>query len=420
MNTILIIDDDSRIRDILKELLELFGYDVLEAENGIDGIDVATNSQPKLILCDVEMPGTNGFEVAKTLRQNTKTELTPIIFLSGYSSAEDLAHGLRVGGDDYITKPFKNEELKYRIDRQLLKHEKLKLFINSEYQKKLETAVLKANTRNKLLNESLYESIKAASNIQKKLLPSTDFINSLLPFNFLLNLPKDTVSGDSIWVKRIKGKTLIAVMDCTGHGVPGAMINMICQCKLDAAVEEYGLTQPSEILDKVNELVVGFLGKGKGDTFGMDINICSIDRSKKVVTTSGARRPLYLIKSKNSPQLSTSQTILLRNQGSDRYFYEIKGNIFGIGTKTITSQFSDTTFKYIPGDTIYLSSDGFADQFGGQFGKKFLSSHLRKLLFSIQDLGIENQKAYIHNVLEMWLGDQDQTDDILIFGIQLD
>jgi|GEM_PF-863751 len=415
MYQILIIEDEQLIRENLAELLKLLGYKTITAANGLKGVEMAIETKPDLILCDVMMPKMDGFEVAKILRAQEDLFTTPFIFLTARTTTEDFRKGMRFGADDYLPKPFELGDLKATIERQFKKIEFQKS--RALLQKHLgETAGFKENKRK---IEELNDSLNSALNIQMKVLPSKELLNSLLPEHFVLSKPRDIVSGDTFWAKSVHGKTIIAAMDCTGHGVPGALLTMICHSKLNTAVSEYGLTSPAEILAKVNELVTNFFGMGDRDTLGMDVIICSIDEANREITFSGAKRPLYVVKNVENQDQIISERAYVKVLDKAKCLIEIKGTPFGIGSATPKAYFEDTKFKYESQDTIYLTSDGYSDQFGGERGKKLLSKNFRKILHSIQPLNLTEQMEYLSESLTNWKGELEQTDDVLVIGLRL-
>lgn len=244
-------------------------------------------------------------------------------------------------------------------------------------------------------NRNITDSIRYAQRIQMSILPPE------IPFNdmFVLFKPKDIVSGDFYWIIIVDNKELIAAVDCTGHGVPGAFMSFIGYSSLNEVVKEKGITKPAEILDQLNnEVVIALNLKGEeGIKDGMDLALISYDNLTSDLEYAGAYNPLYLVR---NGELN-----------------EIKADRFAIGKSSEEEKhFSNHSLKIKKGDTIYLFSDGYADQFGGEKEKKFKTAPLKRLLISIQDKSMEEQKEILDRTIEEWRGNIDQIDDILFIG----
>jgi serine phosphatase RsbU (regulator of sigma subunit) len=244
-------------------------------------------------------------------------------------------------------------------------------------------------------NKDITDSIRYAQRIQMSILPPE------IPFDntFVLFKPKDIVSGDFYWMTSVDSKEIIAAIDCTGHGVPGAFMSFIGYSSLNEVVKEKGITKPSSILDQLNEEVVMALNlKGQeGIKDGMDLALISYDKNTSELEYAGAYNPLYLLRSEE--------------------LTEIKADRFAIGKSDETKKhFTNHSLKIEKGDTIYIFSDGYADQFGGENEKKFKTAPLKRLLISIQDKSMEEQKEILDRTIENWRGNIDQIDDILFIG----
>jgi serine phosphatase RsbU (regulator of sigma subunit) len=254
-------------------------------------------------------------------------------------------------------------------------------------------------------NEDLLSSIQYARLIQEAILPSVDRFSSAVPASFVFHAPRDIVSGDFYWIQEYNNKTLIAAVDCTGHGVPGAFMSIIGNNALNAAVREEGLTTPSLILDYLNEAVSDTLRHKTEDTMGirdgMDIALISLDLHNHTLEYAGAYNPLYIIR--------------------DGKLIELKGDKFPIGM-SIDDQlrkFTNHHVELMAGDAIYIFSDGFADQFGGNFGKKFKYDNFRSLLFDVHQLPPSEQLRAVRKRFNDWKGDLMQLDDTLLIGLRI-
>ncbi len=261
-------------------------------------------------------------------------------------------------------------------------------------------------------NNDLKDSIKYASKIQSALLPSFAKMERLLDNHFLYFKPRDIVSGDFYWVDEYQGKTIVAVADCTGHGVPGAFVSVLGISFLNDIVQRASLTNielnPAIILDELWEKMIGALAKSETEerTYdGMDISVCIIDKEKNVLEYSGAIHPIYIVRSKGTEedrleQFRTDIHSISMLQSKKHSYNRLKVNI-------------------AKSDMIYMLSDGYADQFGGTSGKKFLPKNLKKLLTRIADEPLERQHLLLKEKIKKWRGSYRQIDDMLILGIRV-
>lgn len=271
----------------------------------------------------------------------------------------------------------------------------------------------KIKWNNKLLNEKnvlishqkqeITDSIRYASRIQTSVLPPLERFSKLLPNSFVLFLPRDIVSGDFYWITAIENRVIVVAADCTGHGVPGAFMSMLGVSFLDEIVSKESIFAPNCILDKLREHIKRTLsqtGKKDEQKDGMDIALCVIDTDARKVDYSGAYNPLYLVR--------------------DGELQEFKANKMPIGIHiTDNEPFTCTSVDYIPGDMFFIFSDGYADQFGGKDGKKFMSKPFKRLLTDVATLPAEEQRQRIFDAHKEWKGDHDQVDDILVIGFRL-
>lgn len=247
-------------------------------------------------------------------------------------------------------------------------------------------------------NTEILDSINYAKRIQNAILPSNSIVKEYLKDSFIIYKPKDIVAGDFYWLEFKENKILFAAADCTGHGVPGAMVSVICNNGLNRSVREYGLTTPGEILDKTREIVIQEFEKSEDDVKdGMDIALCSIEEN--ILHYAGANNPLWIFRNKQ--------------------LIEIKADKQPIGKFETQNSYTTHSFDLRKGDTIYLFTDGFTDQFGGEKNRKYKSKAYQELLLSIQDKSMENQKEYIEQEFFKWKGDNEQVDDVCIFGVRV-
>lgn len=286
----------------------------------------------------------------------------------------------------------------------------LAIFIKSR-RTQMKSALIIADTNVilKTKNEEIIDSINYAKNIQDSILPNQEDIDELFEDNFIYYLPKDIVAGDFYWVntqiihdERI---TFVAVADCTGHGVPGAMVSIVCANALNKTVVEKELYKPSEILESVNEIVRENFGKGTNQVNdGMDICLIAIKRDangKIELQYAGANNPLWYVR---------------KNAG---IIEEIRPTKRPIGHYILESPFENHTLSFDRGDTLYLFTDGYADQFGGPKNKKFNYRALKEMFVTNHKNDLKTQREIYHTNLVNWKNDFDQIDDICVMGIRL-
>ena len=252
-------------------------------------------------------------------------------------------------------------------------------------------------------NKNITDSIIYAKRIQDATLPAKELVKSYLENSFVLFKPKDIVSGDFYWIERVQNLILFAVVDCTGHGVPGAFLSLIGHNSLNQIVNELKIYQPNKILEELNRIVSKTLHNsiehGTNIKDGMDMAICSLNLDTNELQFAGAFNPLYLV----------------RNGEME----EIKGDKFPIGAGfSQNPEFTNNHIQLHEGDCIYLFSDGYADQFGGPKGKKFKYSRFKEILVEIHQKEMPEQHDILNALIEEWQGDLEQIDDVCVIGIK--
>jgi len=253
-------------------------------------------------------------------------------------------------------------------------------------------------------NKNITDSIHYAKRIQDATLPDIGLMNLYLKNSFVLFKPKDIVSGDFYWIEKKGDEILFAVVDCTGHGVPGAFLSLIGHNSLNQIVNELNILTPSEILGELNKSVNRTLQnnvEGSHIQDGMDMSICSLNVKTNLLQFAGAYNPLYIV------------------NGND--IREIKGDKISIGSggDELNKKFTNTVIQLDKNDCIYLFSDGFADQFGGPKGKKFKYSRFKELLIDINKMSMKEQQQNLDTTITKWQGDLEQIDDVCVIGISI-
>jgi serine phosphatase RsbU (regulator of sigma subunit) len=250
-------------------------------------------------------------------------------------------------------------------------------------------------------NKEILDSIQYAKRLQDAILPTRKLVKSYFVESFVLYEPKDIVSGDFYWMEAKDGLTMFAAADCTGHGVPGAMVSVVCANALNKAVNELSLTDPGSILNATRDIVVETYTKTGADVQdGMDISICVYNLDRKELLWAGANNPLWIIR-KDQPEVDV-----------------IKADKQPIGKFGKSVPFTTHKVNINEGDTIYLFSDGFADQFGGEYGKKMKPVKFKELLIENQQKNLDQQKKELFKAFKQWKGDLDQIDDVCVIGVR--
>ena len=273
-------------------------------------------------------------------------------------------------------------------------------------------------------NREVTDSIFYAKRLQQAILPPIHQIQKALPNHFIYFSPKDIVSGDFYWMEASDKKVLFAAADCTGHGVPGAMVSVIGANGLKRCVREFALENPAEILDKLSHLVEETFDQSADDVKdGMDIALCSLEGTK--LSYAGANNPLWVARKKSiSPSLEIIQSPTSSPTppitSTDKIdLFEIKADKQPVGKHDLRKPFTSWEIQLEKGDNVYVFSDGYADQFGGVKGKKFRNKRMRELILSIQDLTMKQQRVKIENDFVAWKGDLEQLDDVCVFGVKV-
>lgn len=287
------------------------------------------------------------------------------------------------------------------IEQQKKEVEKQKNFADEQRDKAREQQYLVEEK-----NKEILDSITYAKRIQSAILPSDKLIKTYLENSFVLYKPKDIVAGDFYWLVPLdkQNGVLFAAADCTGHGVPGAMVSVVCNNGLNRSVREYGVTDPAKILNKTRDIVMEEFSKSEEDVKdGMDLALCKLSKSGEstVLDYAGANNPLWIIR-KGTEEVE-----------------EIKGDRQPVGKYIENKPFKSHSVVLNPEDTIYIFSDGYIDQFGGEKGKKFKSANFKRLLLSIQDQPMEKQQVLIDEAFEEWRGTIEQIDDVCVIGVRL-
>jgi serine phosphatase RsbU (regulator of sigma subunit) len=307
-----------------------------------------------------------------------------------------------------------NAELHEKVNRELADKVKERTL---EIEEQRDIVISQKNHIEKI-NTEITDSINYAKYIQSSILPKADQLDSILGEHFVLYKPKDIVSGDFYWISNIENKTIIAAVDCTGHGVPGAFMSMLGIALLNEIVNKEYITHPGVILRRLRKEVIHSLqqkGERGEQKDGMDIALCTLDIEKMKLQFAGANNPLYLIRNSNLEKVGVPRCEL---SGED-LLYEIKGDLMPIGIHDRMDNFTFHEIDIFKGDSFYLFTDGFPDQFGGPDSKKFGYRQFREQLLKNNSKTMPDQKTSLEVLLNKWMGINSQIDDILVIGFRI-
>jgi serine phosphatase RsbU (regulator of sigma subunit) len=253
-------------------------------------------------------------------------------------------------------------------------------------------------------NKDITDSIHYAKRIQEAILPSDDVIKQVLPNSFIFYKPKDIVSGDFYWMERFGKQTIVAAVDCTGHGVPGAFMSIVGANLLNEAVNEHAITQPAAILNSIRKNLIKKLRKKNDDSSikdGMDAALIAINEEEMTLEFAGAYNPLWLIRNNELIEYKADKTPI------------------GINLYEEDKPFTNNKVDLKKGDLLYIFTDGYADQFGGLHGKKYKYKNLKELCLKIATQPLNKQSEILEKEFADWKGELEQVDDVLIIGVKL-
>jgi CheY-like chemotaxis protein len=383
---ILIVDDAPENVEILGSILSNYKRSV--ALNGEKALKIAFGeNKPDLILLDVIMPGMDGFEVCRKLKENQTTKDIPVIFITAKSEVEDETRGLELGAVDFIPKPISPPVVLARVKN----HLELKLA-----RQNLEITNQELAWHNKYITDS----INYAKRIQSAILQNEEQLKRIFPESFYIYKPKDIVSGDFYWFAEADNMKIFAAVDCTGHGVPGAFMSIIGNTLLNEIVNVYKVTNPGQILSHLHKRVITELQKEINvQTYdGMDLALGVFDTRKNLLSVAGAYRPIYYVQNNE--------------------FHEIKTDRKSIGDPRKDTSFNTYTIKIDSDTEVYVFSDGFTDQNNAE-DKKFSASKLKELLSKIHNSSMTEQRQILISEFEKHRGTVTQRDDLLMIGLRL-
>jgi CheY-like chemotaxis protein len=437
---ILITDDEPDLELIIKQKfrsrIKSGELEFEFAENGAVALEkLKSDPNIDLVFTDINMPVMDGL----TLLGKMKEEEHPAksVVISAYGDFKNIRTAMNRGAFDFIVKPIDLDDLEVTLSKALSEIEVLKQGLEAkrnlevaliEKAKAQEEALFNLREKEKLIlqqnemletqvrerteeinlqkelielkNREILDSIHYAKRLQDAILPNRKILNQIFPENFVIYYPKDIVAGDFYWFND-GDHPMIVCADCTGHGVSGALMSMLGISLLNRIINGDGVSQPGKILDQLHVSVIDALNQTQNDSQeGMDIAICSVDQKSGILHFAGANRPLWIIR---------NHELLI-----------VSPDKMPIGGMQITERISFTQheIKLQPHDRIFLFSDGYADQFGGEYGKKLMIKNMKELLLSSSKLSIQEQCEHLKSQFGYWKGDREQVDDVLFIGME--
>lgn len=290
-----------------------------------------------------------------------------------------------------------------------------------EQKREVDNAYTKLNDTHVQLQEKdkdITDSITYAKRIQTAILPSDEYLKESLGEYFVLFKPRDVVSGDFYWCHKVGYKVIIAVADCTGHGVPGAFMSVIGNSLLNQVVIENKVYDAAEILTQLRSNLLKQLQQREQEAVtrdGMDIALCVWDKQTNMVQYSGANNSMYVLKMHpdniSDTKLKAYDNTLIEALPDKQPIGYLEGKM--------ETNFTSLTLHLSKGDKVYLASDGYKDQFGGDKNKKFTSKGFRDTLLLVKDMPVNEQKKYLNEAIEKWKGSYSQTDDICLVAFKI-
>lgn len=387
-SNILIVDDNYQNLQVLGGFLKNEGFAVEFAIDGNSALKWLEKKKFDLVLLDIMMPGLNGFEVCYRLKNKPGTAEIPVIFITAVSDTASIIKGFSTGAVDYITKPFIQAELLARVKTQIAAVKSKQQIL--AYLKKIEDK-----------NKNISDSITYAKYIQNAVIDGRSNTHDNIPDHFILNMPKDVLSGDFYWINKVSDQVIFSVMDCTGHGVPGALMSILGATFLNNIIIHQNILQPDKILESLRRKLVLALGQNTDNISvkdGIEGSVLNFNPETSSIKYSGTQNPI----------------IHFRNNEMN----EIKADKIPIGFYEKASGFSLKQLDIESGDMVYLYTDGYFDQFGGPNMKKIKSKNFKELLFRYHNLPLESQKEKLQEYFQSWKKELEQTDDVLVMGIK--
>jgi sigma-B regulation protein RsbU (phosphoserine phosphatase) len=382
-------------------------YHIYTATSGRAGLEIMEQKTMQLVIADQRMPDMSGIELLERIMVEYPDCMRMI--MTGMGDQDVVMEAFNRGYIyRYVAKPWKTEDLKMSIDSAMemynLKVQNRDLINYLEDAKRnLEQKVMERTREIERQKMNITDSLHYATRIQNALMLPREEVDRILPSYFVLNKPKDIVSGDFYWVSKQGDRLILVVADCTGHGVPGAFMSILGITFLNEIVSKMDIPQASNILNELREQVIKALGQtGKRDEAreGIEMAVCVVDFKHSMLQFAGAFRPMYLI--------------------SEGEFNVVNGDRMPVGIyEEERAPFSNREVPFRERDIIYLFTDGYVDQIGGLDRKTFKTIRFKRLIKEISHRPMKEQQSILREEIEIWRGGREQIDDILILGVEL-
>jgi serine phosphatase RsbU (regulator of sigma subunit) len=404
--SILYIDDEENNLTSFKSTFRR-DYHIHVASSGEQALEIMDKHNIQVVITDQRMPDMSGIEFLEKI-----VPLYPDcmrMIMTGFSDMDAIIQAINKGNIyRYISKPWNREDLKITIDSALevynLKSQNKHLIDGlKEANQNLERKVMERTRQFEQQQLNITDSIHYARRIQRALMLPSEELEKILPSHFIFNKPKDIVSGDYYWVAHKGDCLIIAVADCTGHGVPGAFMSIMGINFLNEIVNKTETIKANEILNELRDKLIKSLGQtGQRDETkdGMEMALCVVDLDSKKLQFSGAFRPMYLLRQ--------DELIVITGDRMPIGIYNEK-----------EVPFTNKEISFKENDMIYLFTDGYVDQIGGLDRKKFKSIRFKELLREIHDNPLKEQGSILKEEHEIWRSGSEQIDDIMILGVRL-
>jgi len=382
-------------------------YHIHTAKSGRDGLKVMEQRTIQVVITVQQLPDISGIDFLEQIMSRYPDCMRMI--MTGKGDHDEIMKAFERGYIfRYVAKPWNTEDLKMTIDSAMemynLKVQNRNLIRSMEEAKRnLEQKVMERTQEIERQKMNITDSLHYATRIQNALMVPPEELDRILPPYFILNKPKDIVSGDFYWVSKQGDRLILVVADCTGHGVPGAFMSILGISFLNEIVSKTDTPQANGILNILREMVIKALGQtGKRDEAreGMEMAVCIVDFRRSTLQFAGAFRPMYLV---SGGELSV-----------------VNGDRMPVGIyEEERAPFSIREIPFREGDRIYLFSDGYVDQIGGLDRKTFKSVRFKRLLKETSHMSMQEQHSVLREEIEIWRGGREQIDDILILGVEL-
>jgi serine phosphatase RsbU (regulator of sigma subunit) len=400
---ILVADGSDTVLATIESLNRRYklNYELIHSGNGREVCKMASALKPDIILLDLSLTEIESIRVIKILKRLKITRSIPIVVITPEISLNVIYF---VGADDFIFRPFDDLKLLFRIrfaltlseNVQKIKHQNDLLIKQAEEVKRQVTLMEEQK-------KDIIDDITYSRRIQNAIMPSREYLNTLFSEYFLYYKPKRIVSGDFYWISSKEDKIILAVADCTGHGISGAFLTIAGTAFLNEIIN-YVKPNASDILNQLRHRIMRLLHqKGlEGEARdGMDIALCIFDFNDMTLQYAGANNPVYIVKPDDSIEICSPDKMPI-----------------GIH-ENFNRPFQNTDVKIEKNDMVYMFSDGYADQFGGPLDQKFRYKRLQNLCVDLHNKTMKEQYEGFERTMDEWIGYRDQIDDMLLIGVRI-